>query len=110
MAHLHGLSPAIAHGDIKTNNIIIRNNLTAALLDFGISRIVLELGESTGLTTATVSAGTLRFQALELLLGSKLPEPPSDIYAMAGVILHVGRIPTYIGVAGSTNLFSPPRL
>lgn len=89
LAYLHGLEPSIAHGDLKPENILILDDLTAALCDFGTSRVVVDLGIHTGMTTAGTAAGTAGYQARELIIGESLATPASDVYAMAGVILAV---------------------
>ncbi|KAG8916482.1 hypothetical protein FRC00_012266, partial [Tulasnella sp. 408] len=45
LAHLHSLSTPIVHGDIKPQNIIVQDNYEAALCDFGISKIILAVGQ-----------------------------------------------------------------
>lgn len=83
------MKPPIAHGDLKPENILILEDLTTALCDFGTSRVVVDLGIHTGMTTAGAAAGTMGYQARELISGDSLPTPKSDVYAMAGVILAV---------------------
>ncbi|KAG8941882.1 Receptor-interacting serine/threonine-protein kinase 3 [Tulasnella sp. 424] len=94
LAYLHGLDPSIAHGGLKPENILILDDLTAALCDFGTSRVLVDLGLPTG-TTAGAGAGTAVYQARELILGESPPTPASDVYAMAGVILVTlsGKVP-----------------
>lgn len=87
LLHLHSKTPLIIHGDIKPANVVIKNDLEAALCDFGLSRIILAFGHPTGLTTTgNKVGGTAGYQAKELLLG----EPPTtavDVYAFGGLIL-----------------------
>lgn len=87
LAHLHALTPVIVHGDIKPGNVVIQDNLQAALCDFGMSRIFLGLGKVSGLTTTgNRTGGTAGYQAKELLEGSA-PTTAGDVYAFGGLIL-----------------------
>ena len=40
LASLHGLDPPVIHRDIKPQNVVLRPDGTAVLIDFGISRVV----------------------------------------------------------------------
>ncbi|KAG8919899.1 hypothetical protein FRC01_001045 [Tulasnella sp. 417] len=90
LAHLHSLTPPICHADIKPENVLISDRGEAALSDFGISRILQDLGELTGLTTSGTLKGTLRYMAPELHLeATQRPDLQTDIYAFGGLILSV---------------------
>ncbi|KAG8928866.1 hypothetical protein FRC01_005260 [Tulasnella sp. 417] len=97
LAYLHGLKPWIAHGDLKPENILILDDCTAALCDFGTSRVMADLSGHTGFTTSGSAAGTAGYQAKELISGNTLPTTSSDIYAVGGVILWTmsGKEPFY---------------
>ncbi|KAG8923926.1 kinesin motor protein cin8, partial [Tulasnella sp. 417] len=86
LLYLHSLKPPIFHGDIKPQNIIVLDNLEAALCDFGISRVILSEGEHSGLTTSVACSGTKGFQPREILEEGP-PTTAADVYAFAGVIL-----------------------
>ncbi|KAG8918328.1 hypothetical protein FRC01_001922 [Tulasnella sp. 417] len=89
LAHLHSLMPAIIHGNIKPENVIVKDNLQAALCGFGVSRIFAGIGEASGLTTTDdMSRGTAGYQAKELLQdGAPSVSLPGDVYAFGGLIL-----------------------
>ncbi|KAG8943614.1 hypothetical protein FRC04_002775 [Tulasnella sp. 424] len=90
LAYLHGQTHPIAHGDLNPGNILIRaieGVSTAALCDFGLSRVMTEFDGHSGLTTAGAVTGTIGFSAAELLSEETLPTRMSDVYALAGVIL-----------------------
>ncbi|KIO22950.1 hypothetical protein M407DRAFT_114195 [Tulasnella calospora MUT 4182] len=84
LLHLHNLDPQVVHGDIKPENVIVQDNLVAALCDFGISKIHVE--QHTGLTTSGKTGGTSGYQAKELL-GEDPATPATDVYAFGGLIL-----------------------
>ncbi|KAG8967809.1 hypothetical protein FRC05_001905 [Tulasnella sp. 425] len=87
LEHLHSRTPRIVHGDIKPANVVIQDNLEAALCDFGLSRIILDLGKPSGLTTTgNRVGGTAGYQAKELLEGNNAT-PAVDVYAFGGLIL-----------------------
>lgn len=90
-AYLHGLSPRIAHGDIKPSNVLIQSNSTAALVDFGLARVIDFFDNSTGLTTSSSASevGLAAYKAKELWSGTSLPTPKSDIYAVSSLIFEV---------------------
>ncbi|XP_069588990.1 activin receptor type-2A isoform X2 [Ranitomeya imitator] len=75
LAYLHedipglkdGHKPAIAHRDIKSKNILLKNNLTACIADFGLA-LKFEAGKSAGDTHGQV--GTRRYMAPEVLEGA----------------------------------------
>ncbi|KAG9036509.1 hypothetical protein FS837_001658, partial [Tulasnella sp. UAMH 9824] len=85
LAYLHSRQPPIAHGDIKPQNVIITDKIEAALCDFGIARVMSDF--TTGVTTRNPGAGTIRYQAKELLLDASQPTNMSDLYAFGGLIL-----------------------
>ena len=90
LAYLHGLF--VAHGDIKPENVIVQDDLVAALCDFGISKIHVE--QHTGLTTSGVTGGTSGYQAKELL-NEDPATPATDVYAFGGLILAVRHVRTF---------------
>ncbi|XP_028835343.1 activin receptor type-2A isoform X3 [Denticeps clupeoides] len=62
-----GHKPAIAHRDIKSKNILLKNNLTTCIADFGLA-LKFEAGKSVGDTHGQV--GTRRYMAPEVLEGA----------------------------------------
>lgn len=56
--------PSVAHRDLKSKNVLLRNDLTAVLSDFGLA-IQFKLGENLG--DAHPSVGTRRYMAPEIL-------------------------------------------
>lgn len=68
---------------------MIRDDLTAAITDFGVSIVIESLGEHTGFTTSGFGPPTTGYQAAELFENSR-PTTMSDVYALGGVILAVG--------------------
>ncbi|KAG8805291.1 hypothetical protein FRC19_007989, partial [Serendipita sp. 401] len=81
--YLHNCSPAIVHGDLKPANILIDENWTPRICDFGLVRILLEEGCS-GMTTTTPHTGTERYLAYELISYEEMVMPTiaSDVYAL----------------------------
>lgn len=91
LAHIHSLKPAIAHGNIKPENVIVKNDLQAALCDFGVSRIFEGIaGVSDSTITGDVTGRTAGYQAKELLQeNAPSASAPGDVYALGGLILAV---------------------
>ncbi|KAG8939830.1 hypothetical protein FRC00_013499, partial [Tulasnella sp. 408] len=114
LAYLHGQSHPIAHGDLNPGNILIQvidGVLTAALCDFGLSRVMNEFDGHSGLTTAGAVTGTIGFSAGELLTEETLPTCMSDVYALAGVILFAmsGERPFYKKKTGAAIILAISR-
>ncbi|XP_050702207.1 activin receptor type-2A-like isoform X2 [Eriocheir sinensis] len=61
------LKPAIAHRDFKSKNVLLKNDLTACIADFGLA-LTFHPGQSTGDTHGQV--GTRRYMAPEVLEGA----------------------------------------
>lgn len=88
LEHLHSLKPPVVHGDIKPDNVMITENIRAALADFGVSRLMVDLGVRTGLTTAGGAGGPAGYQAIELMQADNAqPTDKSDVYSFGGLIL-----------------------
>jgi len=76
LMHLHeeiggskteGLKPSIAHRDFKSKNVLLKDDLTACIADFGLA-LVFKPGEPCGDTHGQV--GTRRYMAPEILEGA----------------------------------------
>ncbi|XP_055785402.1 activin receptor type-2A isoform X2 [Salvelinus fontinalis] len=95
LAYLHedipglkdGHKPAVAHRDMKSKNVLLKNNLTACIADFGLA-LKFEAGKSAG--DAHGQVGTRRYMAPEVLEGAINFQRDSflriDMYAM-GLVL-----------------------
>ncbi|KAJ4459022.1 putative protein kinase [Paratrimastix pyriformis] len=76
--YLHTLKPPILHRDVKSQNMLVTDDLRVKVSDFGISR----LSQEAGITTA---AGTPAWSAPEVLRGDR-SWLPSDVFSF-GVVL-----------------------
>lgn len=86
LMYLHSLDPPIFHGDIKPQNVIVQDDLKAALCDFGISKLILASGEHSGFTTADSCSGTSGYEPKEIL-NEGPPTTAADVYSFGGLIL-----------------------
>ncbi|KUF94230.1 hypothetical protein AM588_10004633 [Phytophthora nicotianae] len=78
LQYLHGRFTPIIHRDLKSNNILLTEQLEPKLIDFGVSRGRVEL-------TMTAGIGTPYWTAPEILEGKRYTEQ-ADIYSF-GVVL-----------------------
>ncbi|KAF7354912.1 Protein kinase domain-containing protein [Mycena sanguinolenta] len=84
----------IVHGDLKTPNILVTPSGRACITDFGLSTIVDELSLKMTFSSRNGRAGTVRYQAPELLKGSS-NHYGSDVYAFGCVFYEIltGEVP-----------------
>jgi len=82
LAYLHTHKPPIVHADLKGNNVLITDDGRGALCDFGLSKVVEDLGRPTGLTLSNPDVGPIRWQPPEFL--EDIDEPAtltSDVWS-----------------------------
>ncbi|CAE7110997.1 unnamed protein product [Rhizoctonia solani] len=85
LSHLHEIE--IIHGDLKGANILISNDGTPVLTDFGNS---IHTNQSMKFTqTTSERSWTMRWTAPELILGSGSQSKAADVYALAMTIYEV---------------------
>lgn len=80
LQYLHGQTPPVIHRDIKPQNIVLKDDGTVCLIDFGISRVFKEEEE-----TDTVFCGTKDYAAPEQY-GYMQTGVYSDIYSLGTVL------------------------
>jgi len=80
LAYLHSLNPPVVHRDIKPSNIILRQDGSYALIDFGAAT-------STQKTNASTFVGTNGYMAPEQMMGRA--EPRSDLYSLGATALQL---------------------
>ncbi|KAG8972527.1 hypothetical protein FRC05_009759 [Tulasnella sp. 425] len=93
--YLHTLKPPICHGDIKTGNILVNEELRAVICDFGVAKALDDPESPSGLTTTDTFKGSVRYNSYELVM----EDPPrkslkSDIWAYGCVLLEASSIET----------------
>ncbi|KAF8341251.1 kinase-like domain-containing protein [Cantharellus anzutake] len=76
--YLHSQEPAIVHGDLKPQNVLINDQGMAQLCDFGLSRAMNEVSRI--IKTSTVFGCTIRYSAPEVII-EEIKTMKSDIYA-----------------------------
>ncbi|PIA40013.1 hypothetical protein AQUCO_02500022v1 [Aquilegia coerulea] len=84
LAYLHhDCNPPVIHRDVKSNNILLDENLDARIADFGIARMMMHKNE-----TVTMVAGSFGYIAPEYGYTLKVDEK-SDIYSYGVVLLEL---------------------
>ncbi|CAA7027786.1 unnamed protein product [Microthlaspi erraticum] len=106
--HVHCHEP-IAHCDLKPSNVLLDNDLTAHVSDFGLARLLLKLTKSpffNQLSSAGVR-GTIGYAAPEYGMGGK-PSIHGDVYSFGVLLLEMftGKRPTNELFGGSCTLHS----
>jgi serine/threonine protein kinase len=88
LAHAH--AAGLVHRDIKPQNLLLRNDGTLKIADFGIARAV----EGTSLTQAGTILGTAAYLSPEQALGEQVTAA-ADVYSLGAVLyeLLTGRTP-----------------
>jgi serine/threonine-protein kinase len=88
LAHAH--AAGLVHRDVKPQNLLLREDGTVKIADFGIARAA----EGTALTQAGTVLGTAAYLAPEQALGEQAT-PASDVYSLGAVLyeLLTGRPP-----------------
>jgi eukaryotic-like serine/threonine-protein kinase len=89
-AHQH----AVIHRDLKPSNVLVKNDETVRLLDFGISKHIESLGDSVDKTITGLRFMTLAYAAPEQIRGEQVGIH-TDVYSL-GVILYellAGQLP-----------------
>ncbi|KDQ17883.1 hypothetical protein BOTBODRAFT_104404, partial [Botryobasidium botryosum FD-172 SS1] len=102
LEYMHTQDPPIIHGDLKANNILVSEDGSACLSDFGLSRTSMEFGLEAALATSDERASitmayhaNFRWGAPEVLLDDRCRTPASDIFSLGRlkVELLTGKIP-----------------
>ena len=103
----HAHSHNILHRDIKPSNIIVADDGTAKLVDFGVAR---EMKDSVTRLTGKGTSGTLLYMAPEQISGGQA-QARSDIYSFAASLYQclAGHPPFYRGGIEYQVMNEPPQ-
>ncbi|KDQ08686.1 hypothetical protein BOTBODRAFT_118239 [Botryobasidium botryosum FD-172 SS1] len=98
LEYMHARNPPIIHGDLKANNILISEDGSAYLSDFGLSRAHVDPTNSIDGSSAPapITMGyhsNFRWGAPEVILDDMCRTPASDIFSFGRLSVQVGSTP-----------------
>ncbi|KAJ1289730.1 hypothetical protein BS78_02G186600 [Paspalum vaginatum] len=94
MAYLHHHSPVkVIHCDLKPSNVLINDDMTALVSDFGISRLVMSTAgvantADVGASTANMLCGSIGYIPPEYGYGSN-PTTKGDVYSFGVLVMEM---------------------
>ncbi|KAF8085676.1 hypothetical protein N665_0652s0004 [Sinapis alba] len=106
--HVHCHEP-IAHCDLKPNNILLDDDLTAHVSDFGLARLLLKFDQESFLNQLSSAGvrGTIGYSAPEYGMGAQ-PSIHGDVYSFGVLLLEMftGKQPANELFGGNVTLLS----
>ncbi|XP_019102250.1 PREDICTED: probable LRR receptor-like serine/threonine-protein kinase At3g47570 [Camelina sativa] len=110
--HFHCHEP-IAHCDLKPSNVLLDDDLTAHVSDFGLSQLLLKFDQESFLSqlSSTDVRGTVGYVAPEYGMGGQ-PSTHGDVYSFGVLLLEMftGKRPTSEFFEGNFTLYSYTKL
>ncbi|KAF3507789.1 hypothetical protein F2Q69_00000866 [Brassica cretica] len=99
----------VAHCDLKPSNVLLDDDLTAHVGDFGLARFLYKYDRETFLNNFSSAGvrGTIGYAAPEYGMGGQ-PSIQGDVYSFGVLVLEmfIGKKPTDVTFAGDYNLHS----